>query len=190
MTEGYIAQVSGGIQAKVSEKLTQEFSRTESRNLGALSKLDNFLLNPQVRICSVAVPGTSRNNDTDNWKPTADRSLNDPYPEVEFSIRQASTSADSDRRETYHKTQSRDSFYRSCLEFTYPSMILTSCKNRASNACSSGVLIQIVTEQLWNKQILIYFPHCKFISLKGFAVITNLGFYYKNPPFFIISAVI
>ena len=48
----YISQVSEEIEGSVTEKLSKEFSRTESRILGALSKLDKFLLNPQVRICS------------------------------------------------------------------------------------------------------------------------------------------
>ena len=61
------------------------FSRTESRNLGALSKLDDFLLNPQVRTCSVAVPGTIRNSNSENREPTGARSLDDPCPETRFS---------------------------------------------------------------------------------------------------------
>ena len=38
-----------------TKKLSQEFSRTESRILGALSKLDEFLLNPQTRTLSGTV---------------------------------------------------------------------------------------------------------------------------------------
>ena len=81
--------------------MSQDFSRTESRILGALSKLDWLLLNPEVRTCSGTVLGTSRNNNSKNREPTGDRSLNDPYSEVEFSVRQASISADSDREETF-----------------------------------------------------------------------------------------
>ena len=62
-----------------------EFSRTESRILGALSKLDEFLLNPQVRTCSVAVPGTSRSSNLENQGANEDRPSDDPGPEVEFS---------------------------------------------------------------------------------------------------------
>ena len=74
----------------------------ESRILGAFSKLDEFLLDPQVQTCSGTVPGTPQNNDSENQEPTADHFLNDPFPEVELSFRQASTSADSDREETSH----------------------------------------------------------------------------------------
>ena len=49
MAQEYISQVLEEIERKVTKKLAKEFSRTESRILGALSKLDKFLLNPQVR---------------------------------------------------------------------------------------------------------------------------------------------
>ena len=81
-TKGYISQVSEETEGRVTKKLSKEFSRTESRILGALSKLDEFLLNPQVRTCSVAVPGTSRTNNSENRETTGDRSSNDPCPEV------------------------------------------------------------------------------------------------------------
>ena len=65
LTQDYISQVSEEIERRVTKKLSKEFSRTESRILGTLSKLDEFFLNPQVRTCSVAVPGTSRNNNAE-----------------------------------------------------------------------------------------------------------------------------
>ena len=82
LTQDYISQVSEEIEGRVTKKLSKEFSKTESRILGALSKLDEFLLNPQVRSCSVAVPGTSRNTNSENRETTGDRSSDDPYPEV------------------------------------------------------------------------------------------------------------
>ena len=85
LTQDYISQVSEDIEGRVTKKLSKEFSRTESRILGALSKLDEFLLNLQVRTCSVAVPGTSRNNNSENWETTEDRSSDDPCPEVGYS---------------------------------------------------------------------------------------------------------
>ena len=97
MTEEYITQVSKEIEGRVTKELSQELSRTESRILGALSKLDEFLLNPQVRTCSGTVRGTSRNNDFENWEPARDRFQNYPYPEVELPVRQASNSANSDQ---------------------------------------------------------------------------------------------
>ena len=77
----YISQVSEEIEGRVTKKLSKEFSKTESRILGALSKLDELLLDPQVRTCSVAVPETSRNNNSENRDTTGDRSSDKPYPE-------------------------------------------------------------------------------------------------------------
>ena len=85
LTQDYISQVSEEIEGRVTKKLSKEFSRTESRILGALSKLDEFLLNPQVRVCSVAVPGTSRSSNLENQGTNEDRPSDDPGPEVEFS---------------------------------------------------------------------------------------------------------
>ena len=85
LTQDYISQVSEEIEGRVTKKLSKEFSRTESRILGALSKLDEFLLNPQVRTCSVAVSGTSRSSNLENQGTSEDRPSDDPGPEVEFS---------------------------------------------------------------------------------------------------------
>ena len=84
LTQDYISQVSEKIEGGVTKKLSKEFSTTESRILGALSKLDEFLLNPQVRTCSVAVQGTSRNANSANREIHGDRSSDDPYPEVGY----------------------------------------------------------------------------------------------------------
>ena len=85
LTQDFISQVSEEIEGRVTKKLSKEFSRTESRILGALSKLDEFLLNPQVRICSVAVPGTSGSSNLENQGTNEHRPSDDPGPEVEFS---------------------------------------------------------------------------------------------------------
>ena len=84
LTQGYISQISVEIEGRVTKKLSKEFSKTESRILGALSKLDELLLNPQVRTCSVAVPGTSGNNHSENRETTGDHPSDDPYPEVGY----------------------------------------------------------------------------------------------------------
>ena len=85
LTQDYISQVSEEIEGRVTKKLSKEFSKTESRILGALSKLDEFLLNPQVRTCSVVAPGTSRSNNLENQGTNEDRPSDDPGPEVEFA---------------------------------------------------------------------------------------------------------
>ena len=98
IAEKYITQVSEKIEGRVTKKLSQEFSRTESRILGALSKPDEFLLNPQVRTCSVAAPGTH----SDNREPTGDRSFNEPCREVVFFACCTSNLNDSDQEESHH----------------------------------------------------------------------------------------
>ena len=102
MAQEYISQVSEEIEGRVTRKLLNEFSRTESLALGASSKLDEFLLNTQVRTCSVALPGTSRINNSESRKPTGDRSLDNPCPEVVFFACQASNLNDSEEEETHH----------------------------------------------------------------------------------------
>ena len=82
LTQDYFSQVSEEIEGRVTKKLSNEFSKTESRILGALSKLDELFLDPQVRTCSVAVPGTSRNNNSESRETTEDHPSDDPYPEV------------------------------------------------------------------------------------------------------------
>ena len=80
LTQDYMSQVSEEIEGRVTKKLSKDFNKTESRVLGALSKLDEFLLNPQVRTCSV-IRGASRNANSENWETHGDRSTDDSYLE-------------------------------------------------------------------------------------------------------------
>ena len=84
LTQDYISQVSEETEGRVTKKLSKEFNKTESRILGSLSKLDEFLLNPQVRTCSVVVQGTSRKANSENRETHGDRSSNDPCSEVGY----------------------------------------------------------------------------------------------------------
>ena len=124
ITDDYIAQVSEKIEVRVAKKLSQKFSRTESRILGALFKSDEYLLNQQIRTFSGTTPGTFRNTDVENQEPSVDRSQNDAHPEVEFSACRARNLTDSDPDETSHNylyvgsfsqhatTADKQSFYR------------------------------------------------------------------------------
>ena len=80
--EEYIAQVSEEIEGRGSKKLSQEFIRTESRILGALSKLDEFLSNQQIHTHFETVPGTFRNSNVENQGTNEDDSQSDPHPEA------------------------------------------------------------------------------------------------------------
>ena len=102
MAEEYITQFSEEMEGRVIKTLSQEFSGTDSRILGALSKLDELFLNPQVRSCSVAVLGTSKNINSENWEPAGDRSLNDSCPEVMFSDCHNSNVIVSEQEEIHH----------------------------------------------------------------------------------------
>ena len=82
MNKEYITQVSEDIEGRVTKNLSQEFIRTESRILGALSKLDEFLLNQQIRTHSGTVPETFRNTSVDNQGTIEDDSQSDPHPEA------------------------------------------------------------------------------------------------------------
>ena len=75
----YITQTSEEIAGRVTKKLSQEFSRTESRILSARSKLDEFFLNPQIRTHSGTVPGTFRNTNVENQGTNKDDSQSDPH---------------------------------------------------------------------------------------------------------------
>ena len=69
INQEHITQLSEEIEGKITIKLSQEFSRTESRILVALSDLDEFLFNPQIRTHSGTVPRTFRNTKVENQEP-------------------------------------------------------------------------------------------------------------------------
>ena len=59
--EHYISQVSKELEGRVTKRLSKEFSRTENRILGALARLDDFLMNPLLQGHSGTTPEPSRN---------------------------------------------------------------------------------------------------------------------------------
>ena len=81
INEEYITKVSERIEGRITKKLSQEFSRTESRILGALSKLDEFLSNQQIQTHSETVPGKFRNTNVENQGTNENDSQSDPHPE-------------------------------------------------------------------------------------------------------------
>ena len=80
--EDYITQVSVEIEGRVTKKLSQEFSRTKNRILGALARLDDFLMNPLLQGHSGITPETSRNVLSINQGTNEDDSQSDPHPEA------------------------------------------------------------------------------------------------------------
>ena len=82
--EDYITQVSEEIEGRVTKKLSQEFSRTENRILGALARLDDFLMNPLLQGHSGTTPEASRNALSASQGTNEDDSQIDPHPEAGF----------------------------------------------------------------------------------------------------------
>ena len=59
--EDYITQVAEETEGEVAKKMSKEYSRTERRILGALSRLDEFPLNPLIQDHTGSAPETSQN---------------------------------------------------------------------------------------------------------------------------------
>ena len=100
----YISQVSEETEGRVTKKLSQEFSRTEDRILSALSRLDEFLLNPQARVHSGPIPRTSGKSNREDRGTNDCLSQKDPHSEMGASLRQFSHELGPE--ETSHKTHS------------------------------------------------------------------------------------
>ena len=94
INEENFIQISEEIEDRVTKKLTQEFSGTESRVLVSLDMFDELLLNPQVRVQTRIVPGTSWNMNVENQKPSEDRSQKDFHPEIAAFVYQLTQSKD------------------------------------------------------------------------------------------------
>ena len=80
--EDYITQVSEEMEGRVTKRLSKEFSREENRILGALARLDNFLMNPLLQGRSGSTPEASRNPLSTSQGTNEDDSQNDPHPEA------------------------------------------------------------------------------------------------------------
>ena len=103
INEEYITQVCKEIEGRVCKKLSQEFDKTESRILGALSKLDRFLLNQQIQTDSETVPVTFRNTNVENQGTNEDDSQSDPNPEAGIFCGQTTQNfGPKDCRDRYH----------------------------------------------------------------------------------------
>ena len=80
--EDYITQVSEEIEGRVTKRLSKEFCRTKNRILGALARLDDFLMNPLLQGHSGATPEASRNPLSTSHGTNEDDSQHDPHPEA------------------------------------------------------------------------------------------------------------
>ena len=80
--EDYKAQFSEQIEGRVTKKLSQEFGRTENRILGALARLDDFIMNPLFQGHSGNAPETSWNVFSISQGTNEDDSQSNPHTEV------------------------------------------------------------------------------------------------------------
>ena len=102
--EDYITQLSEEIEGTVTKKLSQEFSKSENRILGSLSRLDDLLLNPLLQGHSGTATETSRNEYGTNQGTNEDDSQSDPHPEA--GIFQSETTRNSSLEEPHDKDTS------------------------------------------------------------------------------------
>ena len=104
--EDYITQVSEEIEVRVTKKLSQKFSRTENRILGALARLDDFLVNPLIQGHSGTAQETSRNVFSINQGTNVGDSQSDPHPEVGvFSNQMTQSSGPEDDQDMVTRVQ-------------------------------------------------------------------------------------
>ena len=108
----YITQLSEKNEGKLTKKLLQEFSRTRSRILGALSHLDDFLLHPLIQGHSGTASETSWNTQGTNQGTNEDDSQSDRHPESTVSQSQATQKSGPD--DTYD-IQKACSIRRRCV---------------------------------------------------------------------------
>ena len=81
---------------RVTKKLSKDFSRTEIRILGALSRLDEYLLNPLIQGHSGSTPETSRNALGTHEGANEDNYERDPHPEARVSQSQFTQASGAD----------------------------------------------------------------------------------------------
>ena len=80
--DDYITQVSEEIEGSVTKKLSEEFSKTENRILGAIARLDDFLTNPLIQGHFGTAPETSRNIFSFSQGTIEEESQSNPHPEA------------------------------------------------------------------------------------------------------------
>ena len=129
--EDYITQVSEEVEGRVSKKLSQVFSRTENRILGALARLDDLLMNQLLRGHSGTAPVTSRNAFSVNEGTNEDDSQSNPHPEAGLFHKQMTQNSGPEdghdkKCEEYVKIEVRRTRKTNCSNFS--SKICSKCK--------------------------------------------------------------
>ena len=92
--EDYITQNFEEVERTVAKNLSREFSRTVNLILGALSRLDNFLMNPLIQGYSGTAPETSRKPFDSNQESNEDDAQSDSHPASSLLQSQATQISD------------------------------------------------------------------------------------------------
>ena len=80
--EDYITQVSEEIEGRITKRLSKEFIKTKNRIVGALARLDDFLMSPLLPGHSGTTPEPSQNSLSISQGTKEDDSQNDSHPEA------------------------------------------------------------------------------------------------------------
>ena len=139
--EDYITQVSEEIEGGVTKRLSKEFSRTENCILGALARLDDFLMNPLLQGHSGTTPEPSRNALSTSQGTNEDDSQNDPHPEAGLFHSQITQNSGPE--------DGRDSPFRSSMFF----------KRRQNNLNDHANMSKSYTMKQKNRRLLCYILH-------------------------------
>ena len=114
--EDYITQVSEEIAGRVTKTLSKEFSRRENRILGALARIDDFLMNPLLPGHTGTTPEPTRNTSHNNQGTNEDGSQNDPHPEAGpfhgQTTRNVSLEEDNDTMQQMKETQKKIAYFQ------------------------------------------------------------------------------
>ena len=132
--EDYITQVSEEIEGRVTKSLSQEFSRTENRILGALARLHDFLMNPLLQGHPGTAPETSPNALSTSHGTNEDDSQSDLRPEAGIFYNQMTqNSGPEDGHDSYK-------IFNCNFSFKFPTFIECGRKIHASNENSFTAL--------------------------------------------------
>ena len=118
--ENHISQFSEEIEGRVTKKSSQEFSWTENRILGALSRLDDFLMNLLIQGHSGDAPETSRNAFSTSQGTNEDDSQGGPHPQSGiFNNQMTQNSGPEDGHDTYRVEAGKFTCFPGNLQLTH-----------------------------------------------------------------------
>ena len=115
--EDYITQGFEEIEGRVTKRLSKEFSRKENRILGALARLDDFLMNPLIQDYSENAPETSRNALSTNQGTNEDDSQSDPHPGAGIFTNQMTQNSGPEYEHYRFLLDSGHAFKKNCIQF-------------------------------------------------------------------------